>query len=109
MGDSPVPGAGFYCDARVGAAACTGRGELALRTGGARLVVDRLARGEDPAAACRALLAEAAGVPDEFRAELRVLCLTPDGRHAGAASQPGATYNVVEGAGALTRVARALA
>ncbi len=107
VGDSPVPGAGFYCDARFGAAACTGRGELALRTGGARLVVDRLARGESPEAACRALLAEAAGVPDAFRAELRVLSLTPDGCHGGAASQPGSTYNVVEGAGTLSRVARA--
>ncbi len=108
VGDSPVPGAGFYCDARVGAAACTGRGELALRTGGARLVVDALARGEAPEAACRALLEEARGVPDDFRAELRVLCLTPDGRHGGAAGQPGSIYNVVEGGGALTRVARAL-
>lgn len=109
VGDSPVPGAGFYCDQRHGAAACTGRGELALRTGGARLVVERLARGEDPVAACRALLAEAAGVPDDFRAELRVLCLTPDGRHGGAAGQAGSTYNVVEGAGPLRRVERALA
>lgn len=108
VGDSPVPGAGFYCDARVGAAACTGRGELALRAGGARLVVEGLGRGETPEAACRALLTEAAGLPDDFRAELRVLCLTPDGRHGGAAGNPGSTYNVVEGDGPLTVVARAI-
>jgi beta-aspartyl-peptidase (threonine type) len=65
------------------------------------MVVDGLARGESPNDACRAMLAEAALLPDVYRAELRTLCLTPDGRHGAAASQPGATYNVITAGGEL--------
>jgi beta-aspartyl-peptidase (threonine type) len=95
VGDSALPGAGNYCDLRYGGAACTGRGELSMRVLGSRLVVDNLARGESPNEACRLMLAEAATLPDSFRAELRSLCLTPDGRHGAAASQTGSTYNVI--------------
>ncbi len=98
VGDSALPGAGNYCDLRYGGAACTGRGELSMRITGARMVVDHLAAGEDPEAACRAMLAEAATLPDPFRAELRTLCLTPDGRHGGAAGQANSTYNVISAA-----------
>jgi beta-aspartyl-peptidase (threonine type) len=95
VGDSALPGAGNYCDLRYGGAACTGRGELSMRVVGARMVVDALARGEEPIQACRSMLAEALDLPDVFRAELRTLCLTPQGRHGAAASQAGATYNVM--------------
>jgi isoaspartyl peptidase/L-asparaginase-like protein (Ntn-hydrolase superfamily) len=98
VGDSALPGAGNYCDLRFGAAACTGRGELSMRLTGARVVVDNLARGIDPDQACRAMLAEATSLPDSFRAELRTLCLTPDGRHGGAAGQAGSTYNIISAA-----------
>ena len=40
--------------------------------------------------ACREALADAATLPDPFRAELRVLALTPDGRHGAAAGTAGA-------------------
>jgi isoaspartyl peptidase/L-asparaginase-like protein (Ntn-hydrolase superfamily) len=95
VGDSAIPGAGNYCDLRAGGAACTGRGELAMRAGTARRVVDLLGQAVDPAAACRAGLADVALLPDEYRAELRVLALTPDGRHGGAATSEGATYAVM--------------
>lgn len=95
VGDSALPGAGIYCDLRYGAAACTGRGEMSMRITGARMVVDGLARGEDPSQACRSMLVEAATLPDDFKAELRTLCLTPDGRHGGAAGQGGSTYSVM--------------
>jgi isoaspartyl peptidase/L-asparaginase-like protein (Ntn-hydrolase superfamily) len=104
VGDSAVPGAGNYCDGRFGAAACTGRGELSMRATGARMVVDRIAAGDDPGSACAAMLAEAALLPDEFRAELRALALTPDGRHGAAAGQPGATYAVMTGADTAPRI-----
>ena len=39
LGDSPVVGAGLYADDRYGAAACTGHGELTIRSGTARAVV----------------------------------------------------------------------
>ena len=95
VGDSAIPGAGNYCDLRYGGAACTGRGELSMRATGARAVVERLALGDDPEAACAAMLAEAAALPDEFRAELRTLALTPDGRHGAAAGQSGSVYAVM--------------
>jgi beta-aspartyl-peptidase (threonine type) len=39
LGDSPIIGAGNYCDNRYGAAACTGRGELAIRNCTARTII----------------------------------------------------------------------
>ena len=95
VGDSALPGAGNYCDGRFGGAACTGRGEMSMRITGARMVVDALARGEGPDDACRSMLREAASLPDAYRAELRTLCLTPDGSHGGAAGQKGSTYHVM--------------
>lgn len=103
VGDSALPGAGNWCDLRGGGAACTGRGELSMRSGTARTVVDALARGEDVEKACLAALADAADLPDPFRAELRVLALTPDGRHGGAAGSPGATYSVMTPGDAVPR------
>jgi isoaspartyl peptidase/L-asparaginase-like protein (Ntn-hydrolase superfamily) len=95
VGDSALPGAGNWCDLRYGGAACTGRGELSLRAGTARSVVEALGRGDDVEQACRDALDDAATLPDEFRSELRVLALTPDGRHGGAAGQAGSTYAVM--------------
>jgi isoaspartyl peptidase/L-asparaginase-like protein (Ntn-hydrolase superfamily) len=95
VGDSSLPGAGNFADLRYGGAACTGRGEMSMRIAGARMVVERLARGDEPVDACRAMLADAATLPDAFKSELRTLCLTPDGRHGAAAGQSGATYNVI--------------
>ncbi len=95
VGDSAVPGAGNYCDLRYGGAACTGRGELSMRSTGARMIVDRLAAGDDPESACAAMLVDAASMPDDFRSELRALALTPDGRHGAAAGQAGSVYAVM--------------
>jgi isoaspartyl peptidase/L-asparaginase-like protein (Ntn-hydrolase superfamily) len=95
VGDSALIGAGNYCDNRFGAAACTGRGELAIRASTARSVVLGLQRGLDPAQACAGALAETVELPDDFRSPLQVLCLTPDGRHGGASTKPGSTYSVI--------------
>jgi isoaspartyl peptidase/L-asparaginase-like protein (Ntn-hydrolase superfamily) len=95
VSDSAIIGAGNYCDNRVGAAACTGRGELAIRGTTARSVLRALAAGRDPAQACAEALAETLELPDEFRTPLQALCLTPDGRHGGAALRGGATYAVM--------------
>ncbi len=95
VSDSAVIGAGNYCDNAVGGAACTGRGELAIRGTTARSVLHALAAGADPAQACAAALAETTELPDEFRSPLQALCLTPDGRHGGASTVAGATYCVM--------------
>ena len=95
VSDSAIIGAGNYCDNRVGAAACTGRGELTIRATTARSVLRAVAAGADPAQACAEALAETLELPDEFRTPLLALCLTPDGRHGGAATKPGASYSVM--------------
>jgi isoaspartyl peptidase/L-asparaginase-like protein (Ntn-hydrolase superfamily) len=95
VGDSALIGAGNYCDNRVGAAACTGRGELAIRASTARCVLVALQACDDPEEACAAALAETLELPDEYRSPLQVLCLTPDGRHGGASTRPGSTYGVM--------------
>jgi len=92
VGDSALPGAGNYCDLRYGGAACTGRGEMAMRVCGARAIVNGLANGATPERACTEMLADARSLPDDFAAELRALALTPDGRHGGAAGKEGSVY-----------------
>ncbi|MGH7763706.1 MAG: isoaspartyl peptidase/L-asparaginase family protein, partial [Candidatus Dormibacteraceae bacterium] len=47
IGDSPIPGAGFYADDRFGAVCGTGLGEAFIRLGLARLMVVELQHGMD--------------------------------------------------------------
>jgi beta-aspartyl-peptidase (threonine type) len=52
VGDSPIIGAGNYCDNRVGAAACTGQGELAIRLSTARTIISYMENGKKLKDAC---------------------------------------------------------
>lgn len=52
VGDSPIIGAGNYCDNKVGAAACTGRGELAIRRSTARTIISYMENGKTLEEAC---------------------------------------------------------
>ena len=54
VGNSPIIGAGNYCDNNVGAAACTGRGELSIRHSTARIIVAYMKMGMTPQEACNA-------------------------------------------------------
>jgi beta-aspartyl-peptidase (threonine type) len=84
-GDSPVIGAGNYADARIGAAACVGQGELAIRVAAARQAVDRLASGRTPRQAADAVIRDALRL--DPRGILQVLVVDRRGRAAAAASQ----------------------
>jgi beta-aspartyl-peptidase (threonine type) len=53
VGDSPIPGAGFYADDRFGAVCGTGQGEAFIRLGLARLMVVELQHGMAPAAVAK--------------------------------------------------------
>jgi len=92
-GDSPVIGAGNYCDARVGAAACTGFGELSLRTQLAARCVGFLEAGASAhEAAVRAIeLITRLNVAEPSRI-MHIVVLRADGDHAGASTRPGTTY-----------------
>ncbi|HZE95050.1 MAG TPA: N(4)-(beta-N-acetylglucosaminyl)-L-asparaginase [Gemmatimonadales bacterium] len=52
VGDSPIIGAGQYCDNEVGAAGSTGRGESNIKTCGGFLTVEHMRRGMKPTDAC---------------------------------------------------------
>src|SRR5438067_8140436 len=53
IGDSPIPGAGFYVDDRFGGVCGTGLGEAFIRLGLARLMVIELQHGMEPASVAR--------------------------------------------------------
>jgi N4-(beta-N-acetylglucosaminyl)-L-asparaginase len=52
VGDSPIIGAGQYCDNDVGAAGSTGRGEANIKACGGFLTVEHMRRGMKPTDAC---------------------------------------------------------
>ena len=94
LGDSPIIGAGNYCDDRYGAATCTGWGELTLRASTARLVVEMMRRGASPPEACIAGLEDLqslggiAGVP----VIVNVVAVSPTGEVAAASTKVGTEY-----------------
>ena len=91
IGDSPVIGAGHYCDTRYGGAACTGYGELALRNLTAKTAVDRLAAGNSPAAVAESAIADANALVSAG-SRLNIVILAANGRHAAATTRPGVKY-----------------
>jgi len=48
VGDSPIVGAGLYCDQEAGSAGATGRGEAAILANGSFAIVDELRAGRHP-------------------------------------------------------------
>ena len=65
LGDTPIAGAGFYADNRYGAAACTGMGEIAIRSGLARMTVAYMQMGRSVEEAVREALADIKYHPDQ--------------------------------------------
>lgn len=92
VGDSAVIGAGNYCDNRYGAAACTGRGELAIRAATAHTVVSLLKAGFTPEEAGRRAMEALNDYADPYFSAMNCVVLAPDGRHAAFSSVPTATY-----------------
>lgn len=52
IGDSPIIGAGLYCDNEAGSAGSTGRGEAVILSCGSHTIVELMARGMHPKDAC---------------------------------------------------------
>lgn len=65
IGDSPIVGAGQYCDNEVGAAGATGRGEAAIKSCGAFLAVEFMRGGLDPTDACMEVLRRAVAMTED--------------------------------------------
>src|SRR5687768_15726995 len=89
LGDSPIVGAGNYCDSRYGGACCTGFGELAIRNVTAKTAVDRLAAGMPAREVARRAIADVNVLDD---AAFNIVVLAADGSHAAASNRTDRRY-----------------
>jgi len=108
VGDSPIVGAGQYCDNEVGAAGSTGRGEANIKVCGAFLAVEFMRQGMAPEAALvkvmeRVLamteprLLDARGRP---YFDLQFYAVNKAGQYAGASAYEGSQFAVADERGA---------
>ena len=88
LGDSPIIGAGNYCDNDVGGACATGIGELAIRNAASFAIVERMRAGVDPSTACREILdrvlAKSPTIKGDPKAQLAFIAMNKAGE-VGAA------------------------
>ena len=107
VGDSPIIGAGQYCDNDVGAAGSTGRGEANIKVCGAFLAVELMRQGKSPEQALlevmRRVIAmtEKRLLDDKGRPyfDLSYYAVTKDGRYAGSSAYEGGTFAVADATG----------
>ena len=90
VGDSPIIGAGNYCDNRYGAAACVGKGELSIRHGTARTIVLLMQRGLGVEEACLQAMEEVLDMADD--AQLDCLAFDRDGNTFAASTYQEPVY-----------------
>ena len=108
VGDSPIIGAGQYCDNGVGAAGSTGRGEANIKVCGAFLTVEFMRQGMAPEQAClktleRVVAATEPRLLDDRgrpRFNLNFYAVTKDGRYGAASIWSGAQFAVADARGA---------
>lgn len=107
-GDSPIIGAGQYCDNTIGAAGSTGRGEANIKVCGAFLCVEHLRLGMTPEQAVLKTLervvtmTEQRLLSDNGRPlfDLEFYVVAKDGRFAGGSLYEGSRYAVCDEQGA---------
>jgi len=107
VGDSPIIGAGQYCDNTVGAAGSTGRGESNIKVCGAFLTVELMRQGMSPEQAIMKVmervlaLTEKRLLDDRGRPyfDLQFYALAKDGRFAAATAYEGSKFAVCDAQG----------
>ncbi len=112
VGDSPVVGAGMYCDNEIGAAGATGRGEEAIANCAAFSMVRLMADGKTPAEACKIVMKRVAdhAIPRGFVGknnkpafDLTFYALRRDGTYGSATMWKGKSggdeFSVIDAAG----------
>lgn len=107
VGDSPIIGAGQYCDNEVGAAGSTGRGESNIKVCGAFLAVELMRQGKSPEEALlevmRRVIAmtERRLLDDRGRPffDLSYYAVSKDGRYAGSSAYEGGQFAVADASG----------
>jgi isoaspartyl peptidase/L-asparaginase-like protein (Ntn-hydrolase superfamily) len=89
LGDSPIIGAGNYCDNEVGGACATGIGELAIRNAASFAIVERMRAGVDPTRACQEImdrvLAKSPAIRNDPKAQLAFIAMNKAGEVGAAA------------------------
>ncbi|HEX8851312.1 MAG TPA: N(4)-(beta-N-acetylglucosaminyl)-L-asparaginase [Gemmatimonadaceae bacterium] len=108
VGDSPIIGAGQYCDNDVGAAGSTGRGEANIKVCGAFLAVELMRQGMSPADALIRVMQRVIAMTEPRLLDekgrpyfdLNYYAVTKDGRYAGAAAYEGSSFAVADAKGA---------
>jgi N4-(beta-N-acetylglucosaminyl)-L-asparaginase len=109
VGDSPIVGAGLYCDNDVGSAGGTGRGEASIQVAAAHSAVERMRLGDGPEQALLTtlervvhlnrdpLLRNAQGRPTF---NLKLYAVNKAGQYASAALWSGGKFAVADARGA---------
>jgi beta-aspartyl-peptidase (threonine type) len=96
VGDSPIIGAGNYADQRYGAAACTGRGEMAQRLCTAHSVVMFMRCGLSLEDALQRAAEDLHQLEDPFWGEVNIVAMDHRGHHAAVSTVPDKTYAVMD-------------
>lgn len=109
VGDSPIVGAGQYCDNTVGAAGSTGRGEANIKACGAFLAVEFMRQGKSPQDALVATIERVVAMTEKRLLDdrsrpyfdLQFYAVHKDGRFAGVTLYEGSTrFAVCDSSGA---------
>lgn len=87
VGDSPIIGAGNYCDNRFGACGCTGYGEMAMRCNTAHSVVLYLKMGLSLKQAARAAMKDLNILSVPFPPGMNLIAVNAQGQHAGMTTE----------------------
>lgn len=107
VGDSPIIGAGQYCDNEVGAAGSTGRGESNIKVCGAFLAVELMRQGMSPEQALMKVMERVIAMTEKRLLDdrgrpyfdLSYYAVTKDGRYAGACAYEGTDFAVCDAKG----------
>lgn len=81
LGDSPIPGAGYYADSRYGAAACTHTGEMTMRAGTARCIVMALRLGYSLSESIEFAIEDLRALKDGFLGGVVIHAIDAEGNH----------------------------
>ena len=106
-GDSPIIGAGQYCDNEVGAAGSTGRGEANIKVCGAFLAVEFMRQGMTPEAALMKVMERVIAMTEKRLLnergrpyfDLEYYAINKKGEFAGAVAYEGSRFAVCDAQG----------
>jgi Asparaginase len=108
IGDSPILGAGLYCDNEVGSAGSTGRGEANLLNCSSVMIVEWMRQGKSPQEACimackrvheRCREKRLQDEKGRFKYNVSFYAINKRGEYGGAAMKKGGSFLIHDGSG----------